>query len=47
MAIRYCRNCCRSTETDVIPAQQIGTYPVPAFTVCGYCGHCVPEETDD
>lgn len=31
-------NCMRRTEADTIPAQQIGTYPVPAFTVCGYCG---------
>lgn len=38
MAIRYCRNCLRHTTVDVIPAQQIGTYPIPAFRVCGYCG---------
>lgn len=46
MAIRYCRNCLRHTTVDVIPAQQIGNHPIPAFTVCAYCGWCVPiEET--
>lgn len=36
--VRHCTNCLRHTETDTIPAQQIGTHPIPAFTVCGYCG---------
>lgn len=36
--IRACSNCLRNARTDTIPAQQIGTYPVPAFRICGYCG---------
>lgn len=36
--VRHCTNCLRFAPVDTIPAQQIGTYPVPAFTVCGYCG---------
>ncbi|QRY43159.1 hypothetical protein JVX93_21685 [Mycolicibacterium boenickei] len=40
MAIRYCRNCLRHTTVDVIPAQQIGNHPIPAYAVCTYCGYC-------
>lgn len=41
-----CENCLRDTTHDTIPAQTVGTYHVPAFTVCGFCGWCVPiEET--
>ncbi|MFV8173387.1 hypothetical protein [Mycolicibacterium peregrinum] len=36
--VRHCSNCLRFARTDTIPATQIGTYPVPAFRVCGYCG---------
>lgn len=42
--VHHCTNCLRFARTDTIPAQKIGTYPVPAFTVCGYCGHCEPIE---
>lgn len=44
MSPRYCRNCCRHTETDTIPATQIGTYPIPAFRICGYCGWATETE---
>lgn len=41
-----CENCRRDTLHDTIPAQQIGNHPIPAFTVCGFCGWCVTiEET--
>lgn len=36
--VRHCTNCLRHARIDTIPAQRIGTYPVPAFTVCGFCG---------
>lgn len=46
MTVRYCGNCMRHATVDTIPAQKIGNHPIPAFTVCAYCGWCVPiEET--
>lgn len=33
-----CENCRRDTAHDTIPAKTVGTYHVPAFRVCGYCG---------
>ena len=46
MTAHNCPNCMRRTTHDTIPAQQIGNHPIPAFTVCAYCGWCVPiEET--
>lgn len=38
MTAHNCPNCMRRTETNTIPAQTVGTYHVPAFTVCTYCG---------
>ncbi|MDG5773933.1 hypothetical protein [Mycolicibacterium fortuitum] len=40
MAIRYCRNCLRHTETDTIKAVRYGTFTIPAYAVCTYCGYC-------
>lgn len=46
MTAHNCANCMRRTEADTIPAQQIGNHPIPAFTVCGFCGWCTTiEET--
>ncbi|MDV7194630.1 hypothetical protein [Mycolicibacterium fortuitum] len=46
MTAHTCENCRRDTSYDTIPAQQIGNHPIPAYTVCGFCGWAVPiEET--
>lgn len=46
MTAHNCSNCMRRTAHDTIPTQTVGTYHVPAFTVCTHCGWCVPiEET--
>lgn len=37
--IRHCGNCLRHTTTDTVPAQHYQTITIPAYTVCGYCGH--------
>lgn len=42
---RYCWDCMRHWEHDVIPPVDYGDVKAaPAFQVCGYCGCCKPVE---
>ncbi|MEW2483592.1 hypothetical protein AB0876_28800 [Mycobacterium sp. NPDC049093] len=39
VTIRHCLNCLRFAPTDRVPEQHMNNITIPAYTVCGFCGH--------